>query len=137
MRGLIYLVLMVLCWPAIVAANDWREFTDASGQHKIVAYVAHIEAGKSVELIRRVDSRSVTVPLDKLSERDRAFIRGKAVKFVALTTTADKHKPRPPRCACEVCQCHHQPVVYRHCYQPVRSFFRCRIGWRFHRHRCY
>lgn len=57
-----------------VDPKEFREWSDASGQFKIVASIVKLDA-ETVTLTRKIDSREVAVPIKLLSSKDREFIQ--------------------------------------------------------------
>ena len=68
----------LICLRPVLA----RTWTDSSGTYKVEAELVKLD-GEVVEL-KKPDGTVIKVPLDKLSEADRVFVRPKAI---ALTAT--------------------------------------------------
>ena len=60
---------------AAAEAARWRTWTDSSGEHKIEAKFAYVIKG-SVKLVKK-DGSTITIPLEKLSDEDQAWIKNR------------------------------------------------------------
>lgn len=72
---------------ASFAAGNERLWTDADGEFTVMAELVRVERGNVV--LRREDGQEVSVPLGKLSDRDRAFIRTQRQKSSAAAPKQD------------------------------------------------
>ncbi len=69
-------LLLLLVLPAATASaqsNDYRTWTDSTGQHKVNAKL--VERTEKDITLEKDDGSRVTLPLDKLSQTDREFLR--------------------------------------------------------------
>jgi hypothetical protein len=58
---------------AILGADEFRTWTDRSGEHTVEAEIQRLESGAVV--LRKFNGRTVRVPLERLSDADQEFIR--------------------------------------------------------------
>jgi thiol-disulfide isomerase/thioredoxin len=61
-----------------VAVAKERTWTDKTGKFSVSAELVEVEDGKAV--LRRTDGKTVTVPVDKLSDADQAFLNEQSKK---------------------------------------------------------
>jgi thiol-disulfide isomerase/thioredoxin len=72
------LLISAIVLVAIVAAAVAKErtWTDTTGKFSVSAELVEVEDGKAV--LRRADGKTITVPVDKLSDDDKAFLDAQA-----------------------------------------------------------
>jgi outer membrane protein assembly factor BamB len=89
-----YLYFITFCIPLVTgcadaqtaSGQDMREWTDATGQYKVVAAFGGIEEG-NVKLLKQNGS-AVYVPITKFSAADQQYLRTVMQKPVAVSTSA-------------------------------------------------
>lgn len=65
-------VLAIAAVFAVAVAKE-RAWTDTTGKFNVTAELVDVEDGKAV--LRRADGKTITVPVDKLSDADQAFLK--------------------------------------------------------------
>jgi hypothetical protein len=88
--------VFVICALISVLARG-REWSDASGKFKIEAELIAVRNGKAI--LEKPDGSVITVPVDKLSAADQAFLKAK-----------DAPQPAPPPAATPAVPAAHTPV---------------------------
>jgi thiol-disulfide isomerase/thioredoxin len=85
--GAIALAVIVVLGTAVAEVRTW---TSADGKFKVEAELLSVQEGKVS--LRKADGTEVAVPLTKLSEADRQFVKGRAASDPADLPTADETK---------------------------------------------
>jgi len=66
-------IVIVLATFAQAAAGEERVWTNATGKFTVTAELVEVQRGEVV--LRKADGQQITVPLNRLSDTDRAFVR--------------------------------------------------------------
>ncbi|MBL8892739.1 MAG: hypothetical protein JNL67_22370 [Planctomycetaceae bacterium] len=72
------LLLVLSCINASAQSDDFRVWTDSTGQHQVNAKL--VERSEKEITLEKADGSKVTLPLDKLSEVDRQFLKALPAK---------------------------------------------------------
>jgi len=70
----------------LAASASGREWTDASGKFRVEAELVAIRNGKAI--LEKPDGTVLSIPVDKLSPDDQAFLKGQGTPAPAATTPA-------------------------------------------------
>jgi hypothetical protein len=87
------LLACVLTLIGLLEATLAREWTDTTGKFKIEAELVAVRNGKVI--LEKADGTVITVPLDKLSANDQAFLKAKESAAAAAAKTAANTAPAP------------------------------------------
>ena len=83
MRTLIAAVLVLAVCTSVASARTW---TDSTGKHTVEAEFVDLKDGKV--RLKKEDGRTITIPIERLSEADRAYVKSQ-IKQVSGKPTGD------------------------------------------------
>jgi predicted peptidase len=78
MKRMLYFIVLVLVWP-LVAGAEMRTWTASDGRSLEAEFLSATD--KAVTLRRKADGKRFTLPLDKISEEDRAWVTEKQAEM--------------------------------------------------------
>jgi thiol-disulfide isomerase/thioredoxin len=88
-------ITLAILLVALPAAAEIRTWTDVSGKHTVEAEFVSLAAG-NVKL-RRPDGQEVTLPVDRLSSADRAYVKGQASASSTNPKTTGSRRQSPAK----------------------------------------